>query len=177
MEKRVSQERNNEGLLIKIKAFKDDGKQVVLTVWMLAWTFCGLAILSQIFFEPEPKMKTMLLIFGGFWAYFEFMVVKVFRWRRSGEEQILITEDKIHYGRTVKNRGFLKPYRKDLINKVRRIEDEGNTFVKVFGESYWIVGGHTLAMPIGGKVIYLGLRLSDKEANQIMKTINQELTD
>ena len=175
MEKRITSEKKEEGILIKIKAYKDDGKQVVLTVWLMAWTLCGLAIISQIFFEPEPKMKTMLLVFTAFWAYFEYMVIKVFKWRRSGEEQLLITENKIHFGRTYNNRGFLKPYRKDLINKVRRVDEDENSFTKTFGNSYWVIGGQKLYFSAGGKMVYFGLRISDKEANHLMKIINKEL--
>ncbi|KAA3649503.1 MAG: hypothetical protein DWP98_07035 [Bacteroidetes bacterium] len=177
MEKRISQEKRPEGLLIKIKAYKDDSKQSILTIWMVAWTLCGLAIISQIFYEQDEKMKTMILVFASFWGYFEYIVVKAFRWRRKGEEQILISEDKIHIGRTISNRGFLKPYRKDLMNKVRLIEKEENSFIKLFGDSYWVIGGQTLALPVNGKVLYFGLRLSDKEANHLMKIINKELPD
>lgn len=175
MEKRISSEKKEEGILIKIKAYKDDAKQTVLTVWLFAWTICGLAIISQVIFEPEPKLKTMLLVFAAFWGYFEYMVIKVFKWRRTGEEQILITENNIHFGRTYNNRGFLKPYRKDLINKVRKVDDEGNAFTITFGESYWVIGGQKLAFTAGGKVVYFGLRIKDKEANHLMKIINKEI--
>lgn len=177
MEQRISIEEKEEGTLIKIKAYSEESKQKVFTVWLLAWTLSGLAIISQLFFEPEDDLKSMLFIFTAFWAYFEFKAIKIFRWRRSGEEQILLAEDKIHIGRTVSNRGFLKPYRLDLINEVREVEEEGNSLAKSFSDSYWVMGRERLCFSAGGKMIYLGLRLTDKECQKLMKVMNKKIRE
>lgn len=176
MEKRISVQDTEKGKLIKIVAFKDEGKQKILTVWLFAWTLCGLAILSQLFLEDQQELRPMLSVFGAFWLYFEYKVIKVFRWRRSGEEQILITDENIHYGRTYNNRGFLKPYRKDVINTMRKVEVKDNSFSKIMLDSYWVIGGETLAFSAGGKMIYCGLRLHPKEASKIEKLFNLSLT-
>jgi len=175
MEKRISKAQVNKGTLFKIKAFRDESKQKNLTIWLVAWTFCGLMIGSQVFLDKNLELRNMILIFLAFWAYFEYMVVKAFRWRKSGEEQLWIGEEEIQYGRTVNNRGILKPYRKDTANNVRLVEEEGNSFVKTFISSYWVVGEQRLAFTVSGKVIYFGMRLTDKEANQLMRWINEEL--
>lgn len=178
-EKRVRIEKKKEGLHIAIKAYKEESKQKNLTVWLIAWTLCGLAIGSQVLIKPEgeeqEKLRVMILVFLAFWGYFEYMVIKVFRWRKSGEEQFLITEEEIQYGRTYSNRGFLKPYRKDLVNAVRSIDAEKGTFVTAFSNSYWVIGGERLAFTVNGKVIPFGLQLTDKEARSLTQSINKEL--
>ncbi|MEQ8908752.1 MAG: hypothetical protein RIC95_06140 [Vicingaceae bacterium] len=177
MAQRISTEKKADGLLIKIKAYRDEDKQKLLTVWLGAWTLCGLAIISQLFTEVDRELKTLIIVFFAFWGYFEYLVVKAFRWRKSGEEQFFITEENLQYGRTYNNRGFLKPYRKDLINKLRTIDGETNTFVRVFSDSYWVIGGERLAFSAGGKVIPCGLRLTDKESKKLLKLVNQELEE
>jgi len=174
-EKRISTEQKDDGILIKIKALKDESKQKNLSVWLLAWTFCGLAVAYQLILEANSDIKTALLIFMAFWAYFEFKVVKVFRWRRGGEEQFFISEEKLLYGRTIKNRGILRPYRKDLVNSVRNIDEEHNTFSRAFADSYWVIGGERLAFTVNGKIVAFGLRLSDKEAKKLTELINKHL--
>lgn len=174
-EKRVTTEKKEVGLLIKVKAFKEEGKQKNLTVWLMAWTFCGLAVAYQLLLDANNEIKSMLLVFMAFWSYFEFKVVKAFRWRRGGEEQLFISEEKVLYGRTINNRGILRPYRKDLVNGARLIENDQNTFAKAFAESYWVIGGEKLAFTINGKVIPFGLRLSDKEAKKLMELFNKQL--
>ena len=173
---RISKEKKEAGILIKIKAFTEESKQKNLTVWLVAWTFCGLAIGSQVFYDDNPELRKMILIFLAFWAYFEFKVVKAFRWRKSGEEQFYITDDLFSYGRTYNNRGILKQYRKDLVNAVRPIEVGGNSLIKAFSESYWVIGGEQLAFTANGKVIPFGLRLNEKESKKLMKELNELLS-
>lgn len=174
--KRVSKEEKKDGTLIRIRANYDQGKQKMLDIWILAWTLCGLAILSQFFYVEEEELKRMILIFGAFWLYFEYVVIKAWRWRKGGEEQLFIGEEEVRYGRTYFNRGILKPYRKEFVNKVRLIEDEKNNFVKSFANSYWVVGGsEALAFTANGKVVPLGLSLDPKEAQKLIKMINQKL--
>lgn len=174
MASRINKTITEEGIHIAIKAYSDSSKQRMLGTWLLAFTVCGLAIISQVF-TATGELRIMLTIFFFFWAYFEYKVVKVFRWRRKGEEQFLITEDKIQYGRTFNNRGFLRPYRKDLINKVRFIDADFNNFAKTFNASYWVIGGERLAFTVGGKMVAFGLDLDDKEAKKMIKLLNEEL--
>ena len=174
--KRIQIEEKEGGKLFKISAYYDQDKQKMFDVWLLAWTLSGLAIFSQVFFLEDNEMRKMILIFGAFWAYFEYVAVKAWRWRRGGEEQLFVNEEELHYGRTYFNRGFLKPYRKDLINAVRDFSDEGNNFIKAFASSYWVIGGsETLALTANGKVIPFGLDLEPKEAKKLMKEVNAEL--
>ena len=172
---RISQENKEEGTLIKISSLKDESKQKNLTVWLAFWTFCGVAIGSQLFAEGNKEMKTFILVYLAFWTYFEYTVIKAFKWRRNGEEQFLVTGEHFQYGRTYNNRGFLKSHRKELVNSVRTIDDEVGTFAKVFVNSYWVVGGERLAFTVGGKVIPFGMELSDKEVIQLKDKLNKLL--
>lgn len=172
MENRITKEQKNGGTLFKIKAYREESKQKNLTVWLIAWTFCGVAIGSQMFVDENEQLRTMVLVFMGFWTYFEYKVVKAFRWRKSGEEQIWVNDEEVHYGRTVNNRGILKQYRKAAVNSVREIEEESNSFLDAFNASYWVVGGEKLAFTANGKVVPFGLRLSEKEAKKLKSQIN-----
>ncbi|MFT5667410.1 MAG: hypothetical protein ACI9DK_001604 [Vicingaceae bacterium] len=170
---RISQEKREEGILIKIKAFRDESKQKNLTVWLVFWTFCGIAIGSQLFVKGDDELRAFVFVYLAFWGYFEYVVIKAFKWRKSGEEQFLISEENFHYGRTYNNRGFLKPHRKDLVNAVKVIDEEIGTFAKVFGSSYWVVGGERLAFTVSGKVIPFGMQLTDKEVKQLKENLNK----
>jgi len=172
---RISQEKREEGILIKIKAFRDESKQKNLTIWLVFWTFCGIAIGSQLFVKGDDELRAFVFVYLAFWGYFEYVVVKAFKWRKSGEEQFLISEENFHYGRTYNNRGFLKPHRKDLVNAVKVIDEEIGTFAKVFGSSYWVVGGERLAFAVNGKVIPFGMQLTDKEMKQLKDNLNKLL--
>ena len=170
---RISQEKREEGILIKIKAFRDESKQKNLTIWLVFWTFCGIAIGSQLFVKGDDELRAFVFVYLAFWGYFEYVVIKAFKWRKSGEEQFLISEENFHYGRTYNNRGFLKPHRKDLVNAIKVIDEEIGAFAKVFGSSYWVVGGERLAFTVSGKVIPFGMQLTDKEVKQLKENLNK----
>lgn len=176
MDKRIEIQSKDKGTLIRVKAFIDQAKQRQLGIWLAAWTFCGLAVIAHLLFrEVERDVFRFALIFLAFWLYFEWKIVKIFRWRKSGEEQFWITEDQMQYGRTYNNRGILRPYSINQINAVRPIEAEKNNFVKTFFDSYWVMGDEQLAFTVSGKVIPFGLRLSKKEAQKLAGIINKEL--
>lgn len=175
MTKRIEKVDKKEGIHITIKPYVDSSKQKMLLFWLIAWSICGAFIISQLFLEVNKDLKIPILIFTVFWLYFEYLVIKVYRWRTTGLEQFLITDSELHYGRTYNNRGLLTPYRKDMINRVRLVDGELNNFTKTFFQSYWVIGGERLAFTAGGKVIPFGLRLNDKEAKYVLKIINEQL--
>jgi len=172
---RIKEERKEKGLLIRIKAFNDASKQKNLLVWAMAWTFCGIAIGSQLFVDEQKELRSMLIVFLAFWVYFEFKVIKVYRWRQKGEERFFISDEEFHYGRIIGERGIMRPFKKSSVNAVRPIEVEKNDFVKMFSNSYWVIGGEGLAFSAAGKVFPFGMRLSDKEKKKLMQLINKNL--
>lgn len=176
MSSRIKEEKKEKGILIRIKALHDPSKQKNLFVWVLAWTFCGIAIGSQLFVEGQSELRSMILVFLAFWLYFEFKVVKAYRWRQKGEERFYITEEEIHYGRIIGERGIMRPFKKESINPIRPIDEEKSDFVKVFSDSYWVIGGETLAFTAEGKVYPFGLRLTEKEKKRVSQLINKQLT-
>jgi len=175
MVNRIEQSQEEEGILIRIKAFREDTKQKNLLVWIFAWTFCGLAIGSQLFVDGNPQLRSMLLIFIAFWAYFEFKVIKAYRWRQYGEERILIRKDQLQYGRFISDRGLYRPFNLSQLNPVRELKDESNALVKSFSDSYWVIGGEKLAFSYQAKVFAFGLRLTDKDTKKLMKLLNSKI--
>jgi len=176
MENRIKLERKKDGVLVRVKAYHEAPKQRQLGLWLFAWSFCGLAVIFHLIFgETNRETLRFILIFLAFWIYFEWKIIKVYRWRKSGEEQFWITEDHFHYGKTYANRGILKPYPKHSVNPVRPIESEKNSFVKAFFDSYWVMGDEQLAFSVNAKLIPFGMRLSEKEAKKLSRLLNAEL--
>lgn len=177
MDNRISQEKKNGGLLIKVKAYKEEAKQKQLFIWLMAWTLSGLFVAYQLFFGNETAdIKKFILIFLAFWLYFEIKIIKVYRWRQSGEEQFWIGPEFFQYGRTYNNRGILKPYRKELVNQIKPINIEKGKLLETFFDSYWVIGNETLMFSVNGKVIGCGLRLNEKESKKLMQYLNQALS-
>lgn len=159
----------DEGKVLNIRSYYDKSKQKLLLVWLLAFSICGIAIISQLFASIGSDMKIMVLIFAFFWLYFEFKIISAYRWRKNGEERFLFNKDTLYYGRLINNRGFLKPYSKDLLGGIRKIEIPPNNFFASMNNSYWVVAGESLAFSYAGKLVPFGLRLSEAEQKLIIQ--------
>lgn len=165
---RIKFNHSKEGNELEIRPFYNEGKQKIMLVWLLAFSLCGLAIISQLFVSPNSELKIMILIFAFFWLYFEFKIINAYRWRKSGVEKFIFKDDTLFYGRLISNRGFMKAYSRDLIGSLRKIEVPENNFFASMNDSYWVVAGETLAFSCAGKLIPFGLRLSDAEQKLII---------
>lgn len=162
---------SEDGNILEINAFYDEKKQKFLLLWLVAFTLGGLAIVSQLFSNAGSELKMMIMIFAFFWIYFEFKVLKAYRWRNSGKEKLIFTENKLYYGRLIGNRGVMHPYNKDLLGDLRKVDISEKNFFAAMSDSYWVIGGEKLAFSFAGKQIPFGLRLNKAEVNLIIKHI------
>ena len=173
---RIIIENKPELFRLTIKAFNDPSKQSLLFAWMLIWTLCGIYLVSQFFVDHEHEdFKTFLIVWAGFWLYFEYKVVYAFRWRKSGEEVIQIKDNRLAICRQIADRGLFKYYSLDYIKDFRMFNDGNNGFIKSMNDSYWIVSGEKLAFEYQGRTIVFGMQLNEKDASALHRTLKYEI--
>jgi hypothetical protein len=173
---RINTTQENGKFILTINAFNEEDKQKFFSVWLGAFTLCGLAILSQLFTSDNSEMKLMIFVFGVFWGYFEYKMVRTWKWRRNGQEAIEIDDENIYIGRRYNQRGILKAYPLKEVQLPRKFVNESNDFVKSMNESYWMISNEQLCLTYRGKLIMFGLRLTDKEMGRVLKLVQQEIT-
>ncbi len=174
-EGRISQEDSKEKFILQIKAFVEEDKQKFFTVWLGAFTFCGLLIISQLFVDQNSELKLMVFVFTIFWAYFEYKMVKTWRWRRVGVEIIEIDNQFLHIGKRYKERGLLKAYPLDGVDLPRKFNNKSNEFTKAINDSYWMISNEQLCFNYNNRVVLFGHRLSDQEMGKVLKALDFQL--
>jgi hypothetical protein len=117
----------------------------------------------------------MLIVWLGFWAYFEFRIFKAFMWRKYGVEKVKLKENKFFYKRDVAGKGKIKVYEFDFIKDIRIVELKENSFADNMNNSYWMVGGEKLAFDYYGKEIKFAMQIEESEAKALMKVIKAEI--
>jgi len=172
---RINTTQEEGKFVLTIDAFHEEDKQKFFSVWLGAFILCGVAILSQLFTSDNSEMKLMIFVFGIFWAYFVYKMVRTWRWRRSGKEVIEIDDQYIYIGRRYGERGIPKAYPLKEVQLPRKFVNESNDFVKSMNESYWMISNEQLCITYRGKLIMFGLRLSDKEIGRVLKLVQQEI--
>lgn len=174
---RIEVEKSHEKVTVSIQAYRDSSKQTLLIIWALLWTSCGVYILYLLFSGSAGQdMRSFLIIYLGFWAYFEYKVIYAYRWRSAGKELIEIGTDRLSITRLIGNRGIPRHYSLDYIKNVRIFEDTSGGFIKTMNDSYWVVSGDRLAFDFQGKLITFAMQIPESDASALASLIKHEVT-
>jgi hypothetical protein len=175
--KRISIKRSDSELSIVILSMVNKAKNRLLLLWIILWSVSGLIVLSQFFTMPDPNAKTAIIVWMGFWVYFEYKIFSAYLWRKSGKEKIKIKEKKIFYKRDVSGKGKIKTFEIDFIKDLRIIEPKENSFTENLNNSYWVIAGEKIAFDYYGKEIKLGLQLDEIDTKALLKLIKNEIKE
>jgi hypothetical protein len=174
---RISIKRTENEISIVILSFSDKLKNKLLFAWLILWTIGGLIVLSQFFTFTDPNTKIAIIVWMGFWIYFEFKIWSAFLWRRNGKETIRIKNEKLYYKKDSLGTNKFKTYSTDFIKELRLIETKDDSFFENLNNSYWVVAGEKIAFDFYGKEIKIGIQLTDNEAKSLLKVIKAEIKE
>lgn len=165
---RISVVQKPEKLSVIIKAYSEESKNRWLSIWLMLWTLTGVAFIVSFFVLTLSKNdKILYAVTIAFWFYFEYVILKAWRWRKYGFEQINIRDGKWLMKRDVKGRGIVYTYPTKSIRRIEIEEDRTPSWMKVFGGDYWDISGETLTMSVAGEYVRFGNQLGQKEAKRL----------
>ncbi len=173
--KRTSILRKDNALSIVILCNNDKVKTRLLLTWLLLWSVSALVVIVQYFLQTNPNTKTTIIVWIGFWAYFEYKIVIAYRWRKWGKEKLKIVNDKLLYKRDVSGKEKWKEYELNRIKDIRFIESEENSFFENLNDSYWVIANEKLAFDYNGTEIKFGIQLAEAEAQAILKVLKSKI--
>lgn len=164
-----------EGLTITIKAYLDEKKQKLLLVWIVLFSLCGLAIVSQFFGNYDNGTKVFFGVYIAFWMFFEFKVIYAYRWRKYGLEQILIKDQELALVKVIGRRGITQKYTFEEVKKIDFFKDANGKFVKSMNESYWNINKYHLVIELENSKVPFAIDITNKEAKKIMNEIKNAM--
>lgn len=145
----------------------------LMFIWLFLWTVGGFIILVNYFKLTLPSAKLFVIIWLGFWAYFEFKIIRVFLWKRFGKEKLWIRDGTLFYQREISGRGKIKKFDLNLVTDIHLVELSKGNFADVFNQSFWVKGGERLEFAYQYKRVRFGMQLTDAEAKTILKELKQ----
>jgi hypothetical protein len=166
-----------KGYEISIKSYFDEGKQNLLIVWIVLWSFAGIGIISQFFVSQLEEFTAYLIVWVVFWVYFEYKVIYAFRWRKYGMERITIKDEALYISREISNRGIPQKYEVNWIKDLKVKEVKESNFVAAISSAYWNPGGERIVFNYKGKDILFGMELNEDEAKRISKALGKKLNE
>lgn len=171
MEGRIKILKQDNVLEIIINAFCDQKKQTMLMIWIILFSLCGFAIISQFFGNYEPGVKVFFGVYVAFWLFFEFKVIYAYRWRKLGKEVIVIDNDELKLIKTIGKRGITQIFSFEEIKKIDYYKDQNGNFAKSMNTSYWNINKYSLALNLENEVVPFAIDLPKNDAKKILNEI------
>lgn len=170
----IKQLENGE-LSIVIVAMKNKWKNLFLFLWFFAWTISGIIVFTQYFGITDESTKIALIVWLGFWAYFEYKIFKALMWRNYGVEKIKLRDGKLQYKRDVAGKGKVKSFEYDFIKDLKIVPKKEDSFFETVNNSYWSVVGEKIVFDYYGKEVKFALQISEKDAEELIKVMKKKL--
>lgn len=186
MTDRISISKKSNELEIVIKAFKNEAKQKMLLIWIVLFTCCGLAILSQFFYDYDKYTQLFFAVYLAFWVFFEFKVIYAYRWRNAGMEKIILTTKtcpdssgaigtEIILIKEIGKRGITQTIKINEISNLRYYEPDELGFIKSINSSYWNINKYSLVFDYQGKPVPFAIDVDNDDAKKLIIEIKQFL--
>ena len=149
-------------------------KTNLLFLWLMAWSVSGMIILVNYFKLTNDNAKLMIIVWLAFWAYFEFKIIRVYMWKRFGQEKLWIKNGVLHYQQNINGRGKIKEYDLNLISDWSVINVEEANIADAFSQTFWVKGGERLEFICQGKLVKFGMQLPTEDAAKILTAIKKQ---
>ncbi len=172
---RISIKKTENETSIVILSSADKMKKRMLFIWFALWTLGGMIVFAEYFMITDKQTKVAIMVWLGFWAYFEYKIFRAVMWRNYGLEKIRLKDRKLFYKRDVRGKGKIKVYEFDFMKEFRIVESKENSFFENLNNSYWVIAGEKLAFDYYGKEIKLGIQITETEAKMLHKLISNKL--
>jgi len=148
----------------------------LMGAWVFMWLTMGaIVIWSYTKMEFTQQESIIVFVFLAFWVYYAYKVTKSWFWIMWGKELIKIDEASLRYKRSVRKYGKSVPFLLENISKMRMHKLEQKSFQAAWEKSPWIVGGERLEFDYMGKVVKLGRKLDEKDAQLLFKLLTKRI--
>lgn len=181
---RISTEDHSDCTTIVILPLRKKVREALLTFWVFSFTFIGLYLIYILFTgvenlnSPEDfteedyrNQKVYLIVFIGFWAYFEYKTVRALLWYRFGKELIRIDKDALFVKRSTLSYGKQGRFFFENIKEFHQFVQEKTSFGYFFENAYWTVGTDSIRFKYHGKNHSFGRKLSEQDTKLLMRFI------
>jgi hypothetical protein len=169
---RIQIEKDKQQLRVEVSGKIKNWQESVLFAWVLMWTLCGLYVMV-FFFQPLSfEEKMFLLVYLTFWAYFEYIAVRTWAWRKWGKEIIEISNGEMRLSSNLKTFGAPQKFFTQNVKNFGVVK-KTTSFASVYFNSFWIIGGESIGFEYMGKKVAFGKQLSEQEAQKLSSLIRK----
>ncbi len=167
-------------ILIKDQVFSlvilptEDKKKVnLMFLWLLSWSVSGVIVSANYFTLQQESAKLFIIVWLGFWAYFEFQIVRVYMWKRFGKEKLWIKNGTLFYQQDINGKGKIREYDVNLVSNFELVELTRGSIADTFSQTFWVKGGERIEFTCQANKIRFGMQLEDEDAKKIITALKK----
>lgn len=185
---RISTEDHNDSTTVIIYPKIQNWKIILLALWVAGFTFVGavmfyylfggvysLEVISDQAEDIRDQQLVYLIVFLGFWAYFEYKTVKALLWFRYGREFIRLSGDSLSHKRSILGYGRSNSYFYENIKNLKTIEQDNTSFGQFFENATWGLGTDSISYSYHNKEKSFGRRLDEKSARLLLRFMDDRI--
>ena len=148
----------------------------LMGAWVSMWLTLGAIVIWAFINVPMTEQESIIIIiFLGFWVYFAFKVIKSWFWLMWGKELIKIDEANLQYKKSIRKYGKAKSFLLENISKMTMHKQEEKSFQTAWEKSPWVIGGERIEFDYVGKVVKMGRKLDQKDAELLFKLLTKRV--
>lgn len=175
LSEKVSYSRKGDRLQILILGKIDRWKESLILGWILAWVFCGGIVISEYIKSTDRDFKIVMFVFLIFWVYYLWRIVRVFLYRRGGNELIMIEDGVMWLKKSFFTYGKSHTYNLNQITDFKPIELKKTSVSYHYENGWWVLGGEKLAFIYNGRYVKFAMQIDDHSRDTIFKLIQKEI--
>ena len=160
-----------EELIIEISGKIPQNQFMMLTAWLIAWTVCGVFVISQLFSDLPQETKSFMIVWLAFWFYFEYKIGIAWLWRKFGKEILTLKKGQSTLEFKSKLGGKAVSFDTSGMRDFELLESKKGVFIKNYYDSFWVVGGESISFVISGQLRMFGRQLKQSDAEKLLRLL------
>lgn len=158
-----------EGIEVIIPARKSQLVNFVLLLWMMAWAYGEVTILSKLLNIGDNSPDAFLVIWICGWTLGGLFAVLMWLWNDRGCEIVRVSASELKHSRDYVLFSRSKSYETRLISNLHLNPQTASNLELGGGMEFWGLAGGTIAFDYDRGIYKFGLGLDEAEAIDIIK--------
>ena len=100
---------------------------------------------------------------------FELLFKKCFNLAKAAKKRLVFINDRISIKKSILGYGIARPYLTANVKNFHLVEVNSKSYVKVFNDSFWVIGRGALIMETNNEKVNFGSQLNPEEAKKLIK--------
>lgn len=185
---RISTEDHADATTVIIYPKLHKVKLWLLTIWVIGFTFVGifmiylllggvysLEVIADDVDDKRDQQLIYLIVFLGFWFYFEYKTAKAVLWYWFGREFIRLDPDALSHKRAIFGYGRSVRYFYENIKSLEPFENDSTSFGQFFENAYWSLGTDSIVFKYFGKDKSFGRRIDEKSTKLLLRFMDDRI--